>query len=231
MTKGGAGRVYGGLTAENRQLQRRESLIEAGLHLFGTLGYPNVSVKRICAEAGLTQRYFYESFGDRAALLGEVYNHCVETARDATLAAAAKALADIEIADGPIPDDVVPGLTEQALRGFISSLTEDTRRARIIMIEVVGVSPELEELRLRAIHRWADLILGFASRGHEPTADQRLGAIGLVGALTQLLVEWQTAHQAPIEPGYDVELLDIDAIHRVVTGTFVATYRQLFHAD
>ncbi|MCF8609068.1 TetR/AcrR family transcriptional regulator [Gordonia sp. HY285] len=228
MTTAG-GRTYGGLTAEDRQLQRRESLIAAGLQLFGTLGYPNVSVKRICTEAGLTQRYFYESFGDRAALLGEVYNHCVDIARAATLAAAAEVLEDTELTDGPIPDDMVPALAEQALRGFITSLTEDTRRARIIMIEVVGVSPELEMLRLRAIHGWADLILGFAARGHEPTADQRLGAIGLVGALTQLLVDWQTALDAPIEPGYDLELFDIDAIHRVVTATFVATYQQLFH--
>ncbi|MGO3325633.1 TetR/AcrR family transcriptional regulator [Gordonia sp. (in: high G+C Gram-positive bacteria)] len=228
MTNTSGGRTYGGLTAQDRHLQRRTSLIDAGLNLFGTLGYPNVSVKRICAEAGLTQRYFYESFDDRAALLGAVYESCVDAARDATLTAASTVFDSLEVPDGPIPEELIPRLAEEALRGFITVLAQDPRRARVILIEVVGVSPELEELRLRAIHGWADLILGFASRGHEPTPTQRLAAIGLVGALTQLLVDWQTAVQEPIEEGYDLELFGIDAIHQVVTAMFVATHRRLF---
>lgn len=227
MTNTDAGRTYGGLTAQDRQVQRSEALIDAGLHLFGTLGYQNVSVKRVCAEAGLTQRYFYESFDDRAALFCEVFNRCLETARRQTFAAAAKVFEQAGITDGVIPAEVIPDLADHALRGFISSLAEDPRRARIVMIEAVGVSPELEELRLRAIHGWADVILDFATSS-EPTRDQRLGAIGLVGALIQLLVDWQTAVQAPIEPGYDLDLFEIDAIHSVVTDMFVAIYQRLF---
>lgn len=228
MTNTAGGRTYGGLTAQDRQVQRRESLIEAGLELFGTIGYPNVSVKRICAEAGLTQRYFYESFDDRAALLGAVYLHCVDIARDATLTGAASVFDDPAAPDGPIPAELIPRLAEAALGGFITSLAQDARRARVIMIEVVGVSPGLEQTRLRAIHDWADLILGFASRGAEPTPDQRLGAIGLVGAITQLLVDWQTAVSEPVENGYGLDVFGIEAIHRVVTEMFVATYRQMF---
>ena len=228
MTNTSEGRTYGGLTAQDRYLQRRESLIAAGLHLFGTLGYPNVSVKRICTEAGLTQRYFYESFDDRAALLGAVYGSCVDSARAATLTAAATVFDGADVPDGPVPEELIPRLAEETLRGFITNLAQDARRARVILIEVVGVSPELEKVRLRAIHGWADLILGFASRGHDPTPSQRLAAIGLVGAMTQLLVDWQTAVQAPIEAGYDLDLFSIDAIHRVVTDMFVATLRRLF---
>ncbi|MFC3242683.1 TetR/AcrR family transcriptional regulator [Gordonia humi] len=214
------------MTAQDRASQRRESLVEAGFELFGALGYPNVSVKRICDFAGLTQRYFYESFDDRAALLGAVYTYCVDNARDATLTAAARVLDDADIGDGPIPGDLVPELASVTLRGFIDYLSADARRARIIMIEVVGVSPELEKLRLQAIHAWADLILSLATRDTEPTSDQRLASIGLVGALTQMLVDWQTAVAEPTEDGYDTDLFEIDAIHRVVTDMFIATYER-----
>ena len=230
MTNTSTGRRYGGQTAQDRQQQRREALIAAGVELFGTIGYPNVSVKRVCDAAGLTQRYFYESFADREALLGAVYTHCVDTARAATLAAAAEVLAEAEVSDGPVPAELVPRLADVALHGFIAGLSGDPRAARIIMIEVVGVSPALETLRLQAIHGWAELILGFVTRGQEPTSDQRLAAIGLVGALTQLLVDWQTALGDPVDDGYDADLFDIEAIGRVVTEMMVGTYTRMFDA-
>ena len=36
--------------------------MEAGLELFGTLGYARTSVRAISAAASLNSRYFYESF-------------------------------------------------------------------------------------------------------------------------------------------------------------------------
>jgi len=45
-----------------RQQARREKLIEAGIEVYGTHGFFAVTVKDICNEAKLTERYFYESF-------------------------------------------------------------------------------------------------------------------------------------------------------------------------
>ena len=39
--------------------------MEAGLELFGTLGYASTSVRAVSAAAALNSRYFYESFGSR----------------------------------------------------------------------------------------------------------------------------------------------------------------------
>ena len=53
---------------------------------------------------------------------------------------------------------------------------------------------------------------------------------GPVGALTQLLVDWQTALGDPVDDGYDADLFDIEAIGRVVTEMMVGTYTRMFDA-
>lgn len=228
MSNTGGGRTYGGVSAAERHKQRREALVQAGLQLFGTEGFLNVSVKKICDEAGLTQRYFYESFPDRVALLAAVYQRCVDDARTATLDAAAEVLRRTGITGPEIPGAVIPALAEQALGGFINTLADDPRRARVLLIEVVAVAPEIETLRLGAIHDWADLIGGFAGGGKPLTQSQRLGAIGLVGALTQLLVDWQMALGTPVSDAAGPDFFEVRAIHKVVTEMFVATYDRLF---
>lgn len=55
-------RIYGGVEANLREEDRRKKLIEAGLEAFGTKGYAKTNIKTICKLAGLTERYFYESF-------------------------------------------------------------------------------------------------------------------------------------------------------------------------
>src|ERR1700710_181396 len=67
------GRAYGGLALEDRVAARRARFIEAGIELFGTQGFRAATVRGICAAAGLTDRYFYESFASLEALLAEVY--------------------------------------------------------------------------------------------------------------------------------------------------------------
>ena len=74
------GRPWRGESAEIRRTRRRKQLIEAGVELFGTRGYANTSVKAICGEAGLTERYFYETFPDREGLLIEIYREFIEDA-------------------------------------------------------------------------------------------------------------------------------------------------------
>ena len=62
-------RNYAGLSADERRLARRERLIEGAIRAYGELGYRNTTVKAVCEAAGLTERYFYESFANSEALL------------------------------------------------------------------------------------------------------------------------------------------------------------------
>ncbi|MFA9271396.1 MAG: TetR/AcrR family transcriptional regulator, partial [Baekduiaceae bacterium] len=46
-------RVYGGLTAEQREDRRREQLLDAGLEIFAAKGWDGATVKDVCRAAGL----------------------------------------------------------------------------------------------------------------------------------------------------------------------------------
>src|SRR5438270_5883898 len=67
-------RSYGGVSAADRVAARRQKLLDAALELYGTRGFNATGVKDICRQAGLTDRYFYESFGDAAELFIATYD-------------------------------------------------------------------------------------------------------------------------------------------------------------
>ena len=80
-------RAYGGVSAEERIAARRAKLLDAGLELFGTRGYGTTGVKDVCREAGLTDRYFYESFADSEALFLAVFDRLTDELFEAVAAA------------------------------------------------------------------------------------------------------------------------------------------------
>ena len=75
-------RTFKGMAPEDRQRERRERFMEAGFEAFGLRGYHSVTVREICAEARLTERYFYESFKDREALFSAIYERQVGVLRE-----------------------------------------------------------------------------------------------------------------------------------------------------
>lgn len=174
------GRRYGGLGPTERARQRRDAILEAATDLFAATGYRNTSVKQICDKAGLTQRYFYESFADKEASLLATYDGLAGQMRTDTLDAV-EATTD--------PDDL-DTVTERGLTAFIGYLTNDTRRAQIVLIEVVGVSPHLETRRHAVLHEFADLVITTWLGRREPTSQERLAAVALVGGVNHLLVDW-----------------------------------------
>jgi AcrR family transcriptional regulator len=180
-------RRYGGRDKASRSAERRAALLAAGLELFGTIGYSASSVKRICDRAGLTERYFYESFTQREALLRAVYDGQIEQVRAATSAALAGADADLA------PQ------AHASVDAFVRTVAADPRRARIIFIEVVGVSAELEVHRRAVMHEFAQLIVGFAEvYFHIPAADRlAIAAMLFAGGMTELMVDWTLA-EAPL---------------------------------
>ena len=66
-------RQFKGLSLTERKEARREKLIEAGIATYGTQGFFSVTVKDVCNEAKLTERYFYESFKKSEELFQTVF--------------------------------------------------------------------------------------------------------------------------------------------------------------
>ena len=73
MSASSVARPYRGIAANDRVASRRDALMQAGLHVFDTEGWSALSARRVCEAAGLTRRYFYESFQDLDALVAAIF--------------------------------------------------------------------------------------------------------------------------------------------------------------
>ncbi|MFD4456832.1 TetR/AcrR family transcriptional regulator [Nocardia sp. NPDC058480] len=170
-------RKYSGVAPEERVRLRRAAILESALEQFGTSGYAAASIKQICRGAGVTERYFYESFPNREVCLAALYDNLAEAMRAATITALQQAEPDLDV------------LTAAGLDGFIGYLTSDPRRARVVLIEVVGVSPDMEQRRHRVLRDFVDTVTATWMTG-TPARAQRLTATALVGGVNHLLVDW-----------------------------------------
>jgi AcrR family transcriptional regulator len=86
-------RPYRGIEAAERLAQRRRRLLEAGLDLLGAgeQDPADLTVRTICAKAGLGVRYFYESFTDKDEFAGAVFDWVIADLAATTQAAATAA--------------------------------------------------------------------------------------------------------------------------------------------
>jgi AcrR family transcriptional regulator len=79
-------------------------------------------------------------------------------------------------------------------RAYAGSVAADPRRIRITFVEIIGVSPRLEEQRLARRAGWVDLICAeadaAAARQEAAPRDYRLAATGFIGSVNGLLHDW-----------------------------------------
>jgi len=156
--------------------------MEAGLELLGTVGYARTSVRAVSAAASLNSRYFYESYRSREDLLYAVYQRIVTDIFTRAAEATAR--------ENSLEDQARAGL-----RAAWTAVTEDRRKARIVAIEVVGVSERLERLRQETRQALAQLTADNAmslasSQGIKLRLDPVLTARFLMGGVVEVLLEW-----------------------------------------
>jgi AcrR family transcriptional regulator len=181
-TKNG-GRSYRGMTLEQRTAERRERFLEAGLNIFGNEGFHAATVRKICKEAGLTDRYFYESYSSMEALLIEVYERCLKsilTRVQSTLIAVNK-------------DEAPNQLLTELLDHFFTEM-EDPRVAKVCMFEAEGVSDHMHNLYNDYIRRFVTILLS-ASQGYTnkwPLSEEESEVLGnaIVGGIIQATRNW-----------------------------------------
>ncbi|HVS99802.1 MAG TPA: TetR/AcrR family transcriptional regulator [Solirubrobacterales bacterium] len=175
-------RPWRGISPQRRVAERRERLLDAALEVFVARGFANSRVRDVCREAGLTERYLYESFADKEALL---------------IALTERIVADLVVAVGPAIELVATEpetAIDAASRAVVHSLTGDPRRARILLVEIVGVSPAIEAFRRTLIARLANVIregvAGAFGSWASTSLEVELVARALVGAAQELLVAY-----------------------------------------
>lgn len=176
-------RRWRGKTPEERVAERREQLLDAALEVFTARGFHATKVRDVCREAGLTERYFYESFPDGKESLLE--------------ALALRIVTDLVVSAAPsiaVLETDMDAAIRGASRAVVTSMTQDKRRARVLFVEMVGVSPPLEARRREWIALIADIVRDATVRSRGAWAadsvEVELHARALVGAVQELLIAY-----------------------------------------
>lgn len=188
-------RAYGGLSADERVATRRSRLLDAALELYGTQGYLATGVKDVCREAGLTDRYFYESFANSSELFSAVF--------DRTTAELLALVAQRVAAAARDPE----AQARAAIETFVRALADDPRKARLLFVETASAGAAIERHVRATVRQFAALVAATA-RVHLPadTPDVviQMGAFSLVGAIAGVIVEWQDGGiDAPLDEVID----------------------------
>lgn len=200
-------RTYGGVSAEERSAGRRARLLAATIAVLASEGESRTTMTAICAHAGLTERYFYESFASRdEAVLAALDAVAVEIA-----AVAVQAIQD----RGGAPTERV----RAALKAIVSLVADQPDKGRVALVESTA-TPELRARRHALMGSFAELVAHEAKAlyGELAWPDARARVHGLVYAagVTELVGSWVLG---------DVDL-DQAALVDAATDLFVAVARQ-----
>lgn len=173
-----AARLWRGQTLGDRAQVRRRQLLQAGFELLGTDGAIGVTMRAVCRSAGLSLRYFYESFRDTDQLTVAVYDQC-----NTELAGA--------IADATSRHPHPAAAVAAAVDAAASYFEADRRRVQILLRE--PLSNELLGGRRASI--LPDMLAGLMTSAGMATprlgpAERAMTASGLSGALAALVLDW-----------------------------------------
>lgn len=183
---------YGGKAASDRQAERRKKLLAAGIKLIGSQGFAATSIDAICAEAGLTKRYFYESFSNSDELLVEAYRVATGEFLNSIMLAARPHLKDSR------------KLVRVGLQQTFGYVKENPDQARLIMIEAMSVRSQLGRMYGKSYNDFVELLVGFTKPflADGGPGDRILAVIarGAVGAIIHLCQGWiATGFKQPID--------------------------------
>ncbi|NNH00778.1 TetR/AcrR family transcriptional regulator [Acinetobacter sp. ANC 5414] len=176
-------RQFKGLSLTERKQARREKLIEAGIEAYGTHGFFAVTVKDICNEAKLTERYFYESFKKSDELFQTIFLKLIDQLQHNVMQAIMQASTD--------PRKMI----ESGLTALLTTLKDNPGMARIIYIDAMLVQElhnqaTIHETMLRfdrMIHAFVMLMMPHIDRSEREIS---LVATGLNGYVTQIAIRW-----------------------------------------
>jgi AcrR family transcriptional regulator len=166
-----------------RKLERRRQLIAAAIQVYGEQGYRHSSVRQVCERAGLTQRYFYESFAHSDELLTACYREVTQALHADILHAANAA--------GSEPDR----RARAVLKAYFGVLKTQPQAANVFLVDIRGISPRVDREIDEALNITGREIVN-AVFDREVAVDDMLLA-GVMGGIIHIALRWVTAGYEP----------------------------------
>jgi AcrR family transcriptional regulator len=199
-------RSYGGRSAQERSDERHARLVEAAIAVLAGQG-ERATMTAICQEAGLTERYFYESFPNRdAALVAALERVSAEIAGNAV-----RVLQE------------TPGSTEERVLAmavdFAHWAVEHRDRAVVAVMHARSIAA-LRQRRKELVVSFAEIAAHeaaglYGERAWDPDRARTQGIL-FIGGLAELVAAWLSGDVA-LEP---------DELAEVVADLFVALSRR-----
>ena len=188
-------RPYRGVEAAERLTARRGRLLAAGLDLLGAdhRDVSELKVRGICERAGLTVRYFYESFTDKDEFVSGVFDWVV-----ADLAATTQAA----VAAVPVHEQ-----TRAGMANIVRTIANDARVGRLLFSTQLANSVIVRK-RVESATLFAMLSGQHAGEALRMPANDRIkaGAHFAVGGVGQTISAW-LAGDVRLEPDQLVDQL------------------------
>lgn len=188
-------RRYGGASAEERTQDRRQRLMAAAFEVFGQQGYRQTTMRLICAQARLADRYFYEHFESTHACYVAVHTQaCLE------------AVVVVEQAIRVLPGDLLLR-ARGGITAFFEHIRSDPRRARILILDSSASGLRAQQ-RLDQQYAFVTELLKSRFRQRYPNAflkpDLEYVVLGNMGMITNTAMRWiERGFSDPIETVVD----------------------------
>ncbi|OBG89483.1 hypothetical protein A5699_13880 [Mycobacterium sp. E802] len=168
-------RPYRGQAAEARSSDRRARLLQAGADLVGNHGVAAMTMRAVCREAGLSQKFFYESFTDTDDLLRAVYRSAFEHVRDV-----------VDAASDPASD--LTARTRAGVAAAAQLVKDDPRLCRILLVEPIADERLRRYVRDTVGTMTLEGIAAPTGRAASPRVKMQYATV--FGAIISLFIEW-----------------------------------------
>jgi AcrR family transcriptional regulator len=139
-------RLYGGEPLHARRRDQKQRLLAAAREVFAERGFAAASIEDVVSRARVSRTSFYRFFQGKEDCMLAVLDEAI-TRLMLTFAAATAA------------DDPEERI-RLGVRGIVEGLASDPVTARVLLVEAVGASPEIEDTRRAARGQFARLLEG-----------------------------------------------------------------------
>lgn len=120
--------------------------MDAAFEVFATLGLARVTMRDICAQARLTERYFYDSFRSTE----EAFDAVHQRQEELLFARVAQAMMTAP--------RTIDGLARAGLRAFYEFIQEDPRRAQVLLIDAFSANQQSIDRSKKAVGQYVSMI-------------------------------------------------------------------------
>jgi len=203
-------RRYAGVTAEARKAERHERLMEAAFDVFGREGVHKATMRLICAQARLTERYFYEHFSNLNEVFLALHKKTSGEAGMAVLAALQG------VSDDPILQ------ARAGLGGFFEFIKTDFRRGQILLLDAAASGLTTPGNLNKQLSLFSNVIKArFHSRypNLDFTPESELVITGFAGMIIHTSTLWMTrGFDWPVETMVDHNIYAWAGLHQWLAG-------------